>query len=77
MLMVIPPQVCVIGIGTLQKKPVVITDENGEDKIVIKTILPMNICFDHRALDFGEVRPFLTKMDEFFKNPEMILNDNA
>lgn len=77
MLMVIPPQICVIGIGTLQKKPVVITDENGEDKIVIKTILPMNICFDHRALDFGEVRPFLTKMDEFFKNPEMILNDNA
>ena len=77
MLMVIPPQVCVIGIGTLQKKPIVITDENGEDKVVIRTVLPMNICFDHRALDFGEVRPFLTKMDEFFKNPEMILNDNA
>ena len=54
-----------------------LTDENGEDKIVIRTTPPMNICFDHRALGFGEVRPFLTKMDEFFKNPEMILNENA
>ena len=77
MLMVIPPQVCVIGIGTLQRKPVVVVDENGEEKVEIRTILPMNIVFDHRVLDFGEVRPFLTKMEEFFKNPELILNDKA
>ena len=77
MLMVIPPQVCVIGIGTLQRKPVVVKDENGEEKIEIRTILPMNIVFDHRVLDFGEVRPFLTKMEEFFQNPELILNENA
>ena len=77
MLMIIPPQVCVIGIGTLQKKPMVVTDENGEDKIEIRTILPINIVFDHRALDFGEVSPFLTKMEEFFQNPELVLNDNA
>ncbi len=77
MLMIIPPQVCVVGIGTLQRKPVVITNENGEEEVVIRTILPMNIVFDHRCLDFGEVRPFLTKMEEFFQNPELILNDNA
>jgi pyruvate dehydrogenase E2 component (dihydrolipoamide acetyltransferase) len=77
MLMIIPPQVCVIGIGKLTKKPVVVTDENGEDKVEIRTVLPMNIVFDHRALDFGEVRPFLTKMEEFFQNPELVLNDEA
>lgn len=77
MLMIIPPQVCVICIGTLQKKPMVITDENGEDKVEIRTVLPINIVFDHRALDFGEVRPFLTKMEEFFQNPELVLNDEA
>ena len=77
MLMIIPPQVCVIGIGTLKRQPVVIKDENGEEKIEIRTILPMNIVFDHRCLDFGEVRPFLTKMEEFFQNPELILNDRA
>ena len=77
MLMVIPPQICVIGIGALQRKPLVIKDENGEERIEIRTVLPINICFDHRALDFGEVRPFLTKLEEFFQNPGLILNDNA
>ncbi len=77
MLMVIPPQICAIGVGAMQRRPVVVKNENGEEEIVIRTILPMNICFDHRALDFGEVRPFLTKMQEIFENPEMILNHNA
>ncbi len=77
MLMVIPPQVCVICIGSMQRRPVVVKDEDGNEKIEIKTILPLNICFDHRALDFGEVRPFLSKMEEFFQNPEKILNLEA
>lgn len=77
MLMVIPPQVCVVCIGTMQRKPVVVKDEDGNEKIEIRTILPLNICFDHRALDFGEVRPFLSKMEEFFQNPEKILNLEA
>ncbi|MBE6796285.1 MAG: 2-oxo acid dehydrogenase subunit E2 [Ruminococcaceae bacterium] len=77
MLMVIPPQVCVICIGAMQRRPVVVKDEDGNEKVEIRTILPLNICFDHRALDFGEVRPFISKMEEFFKNPEKILNDKA
>ena len=77
MLMVIPPQICAIGVGALQRRPVVVKNENGEEEIVIRTILPMNVCFDHRALDFGEVRPFLTKLQEIFEKPEMILNHNA
>ncbi len=77
MLMVIPPQVCVICIGAMQRRPVVVKGEDGNEKVEIRTILPLNICFDHRALDFGEVRPFISKMEEFFKNPEKILNDKA
>lgn len=77
MLMVIPPQVCVICIGAMQRRPVVVKDEDGNEKVEIRTILPLNICFDHRALDFGEVRPFISKMEEFFKNPEKILNEKA
>ena len=77
MLMVIPPQVCVICIGSMQRRPVVVKDEEGNEKIEIRTILPLNICFDHRALDFGEVRPFISKMEEFFQNPEKVLNLNA
>lgn len=76
MLMIIPPQICAIGVGTLQRRPVVRTDENGNEKVEIRTILPINVCFDHRALDFGEVRPFLTKLEECFTKPEIILNED-
>ena len=72
MLMIIPPQICAIGISSMQRRPAVVTDEEGNEKMEIRTILPMCICFDHRALDFGEVKPFLAKLDDIFEHPEQI-----
>ena len=74
MLMIIPPQICAIGISSMQRRPAVVTDEEGNEKMEIRTILPMCICFDHRALDFGEVTPFIKKMEEIFKDPWMVMN---
>ena len=74
MLMIIPPQICAIGISSLQRRPTVVTDEKGNEKVEIRTILPMCICFDHRALDFGEVSPFIKKMEEIFKDPWLVMN---
>ena len=73
MLMIIPPQICAIGLSALQKRPVVVKDENGEEKVEVRTIMPMCICFDHRALDFGEIQPFIARMEEIFQKPEIIL----
>lgn len=75
MLMIIPPQICAIGLSALQKKPIVMKDENGEEKVEVRTVLPICICFDHRALDFGEVQPFIARMEEIFKKPEIVLKD--
>ncbi|MBR5426955.1 MAG: 2-oxo acid dehydrogenase subunit E2 [Clostridia bacterium] len=72
MLMVIPPQICAIGISAVQKKPVVKADENGNDVVATASVLPLNICFDHRALDFGDIKPFLVKLDDIFDHPEQI-----
>ena len=74
MLMIVPPQICAIGISSMQRRPTVITDEEGNEKVEIRTILPMCICFDHRALDFGEVSPFIKKMEEIFKDPWLVMN---
>ena len=71
--MIIPPQICAIGISSVNKKPVVRTDENGNEIITSADILPLNIVFDHRALDFGEVKPFLVRLEEIFKDPSEIL----
>lgn len=74
LIMIIPPQICAIGIGAIQKRPIVVTNEKGEDEIKIAQVLPMCVCFDHRALDFGEIKPFLTKLKELFDNPEDVFS---
>ncbi len=68
LLEIVPPQVCAFGVGAVQKKPFV--TEN--DEIEVRQILPVCIAFDHRALDFGEIVPFIKKLDEIFENPEII-----
>lgn len=67
MLQVVPPQICAMAVGTMQKKPV---EEN--DKVVIKEIIPITIMIDHRAVDFANVAPFLERMDELFSSKELI-----
>lgn len=74
LLEIVPPQVCAFGVGAVQKKPVVVTDENGEDSVEVKRVLPVCIAFDHRALDFGDIVPFMKKLDDIFAHPE-ILNE--
>lgn len=70
MLMIIPPQVCAIGIAAIHKKAVVGTDENGNDCFKSATVLPICICFDHRALDFGDIKPFISRLNYQFEHPE-------
>ena len=71
---IIPPQVTAIAVGAVQDKPVVIVNENDEQEIAIREVLPFTIVFDHRALDFGEVTPFIKKMEEIFKDPWLVMN---
>lgn len=69
---IIPPQTCVFGLTAARKEPVVVTDENGEDTIAVRTIMPMTLAFDHRAFDYGDVVPLFRRLDEIFANPEQI-----
>ena len=71
LLEIIPPQVSVIGLGAVQEKPVVEVVD-GNKQVGIGKILPICIAFDHRAIDMGEVIPFIKKLDEIFENPEVI-----
>ncbi len=69
---VIPPQLTAIGVGSFTEKPGVVTTESGEKEIAPRTYLPLLIAFDHRALDFGEMTPFLRRLDDIFANPEQM-----
>lgn len=69
---IVPPQVCAFALGAVQDKPVVVTDKFGNKTIEARQILPITVVFDHRALDFGDVIPFLKKMDSIFAHPQVI-----
>ena len=69
---IIPPQVCAIALGAVQEKLLVVTGDKGEKEIAIRKVMPITIMFDHRALDFGDIVPFIKKLDEIFEHPEII-----
>jgi pyruvate/2-oxoglutarate dehydrogenase complex dihydrolipoamide acyltransferase (E2) component len=70
---IIPPQTTAFAINATQRRPFVVKDENGNEKIEIRSIMPITICIDHRALDLGDTISFYTRLDEIFANPQEIL----
>lgn len=72
LLEIIPPQVTAFGVGAIQDKPVVVTDAFGEKHVEARQVLPICIAFDHRALDFGDIVPFLKTLDSIFENPQIM-----
>ena len=74
LLEIIPPQVAAFGIGAIQDKVTCATDSCGVKNADFRKILPICIAFDHRALDFGDVIPFIKRCNIIFENPEIIHN---
>ncbi|MFH2036380.1 MAG: dihydrolipoamide acetyltransferase family protein [Candidatus Zixiibacteriota bacterium] len=59
------PQVAILGVHKIVKKPVVVNDE-----IVIRPILNFGLSFDHRVVDGGYAVQFLRRMIEFLESPD-------
>ena len=74
LLEIIPPQIAAFGIGAIQDKVTCATDSCGVKTAEFRKILPICIAFDHRALDFGDVIPFIKRCNIIFENPEIIHN---
>ena len=53
------PQVAILGIGTIEKRPIVLTDENGGDMIAIRTMCYFALTFDHRLIDGADADHFM------------------
>lgn len=72
LLEIVPPQVCALSVGAVLDKPVVVTKNDGRKEVEARSVLPICIAFDHRALDFGETVPFMKRLDEIFENPKIM-----
>ncbi|MES2357023.1 MAG: dihydrolipoamide acetyltransferase family protein [Gemmatimonadota bacterium] len=56
------PQVAIMGIGAIEKRPKVITGPDGEDTIAIRTCAYFSISFDHRVIDGAVADQFLAQI---------------
>jgi pyruvate dehydrogenase E2 component (dihydrolipoamide acetyltransferase) len=59
-----PPESAILAIGGLRKEPVVLTDEEDNDTIAIRSMQQFCLGFDHRLIDGADSGKFMTA----FKN---------
>jgi len=64
-LVVVPPQVAIVGAGRIREEPRAVGGE-----IRIRRILPLSLTFDHRAVMGGEAARFLRALIEDLEQPE-------
>lgn len=64
-----PPESAILGVGTIQKKPVVINDQ-----IVIRAMMFLCLTYDHRIIDGTPAILFLQEVRQLLENPSLLLN---
>ena len=56
------PQSAILGTGVVSKRPVVVTDENGQDSIAIRSMVYLALSYDHRIIDGADASRFLVEV---------------
>jgi 2-oxoglutarate dehydrogenase E2 component (dihydrolipoamide succinyltransferase) len=65
-----PPQVGILGMHKIEKRPVVV-----DDQIVIRPMMYLALSYDHRIVDGKEAVTFLVRVKECLEDPERLLLD--
>src|SRR5690606_32063222 len=55
------PQVAILAVGTIKKRPVVIEDPNLGDIIAVRQMVYLSLSYDHRVIDGAMAASFLQK----------------
>jgi 2-oxoglutarate dehydrogenase E2 component (dihydrolipoamide succinyltransferase) len=63
------PQVAILGIGAVEKRPVVVEDEDGNDTLAIKTMAYFGISYDHRLVDGADADHFMNAVKKSLLGP--------
>ncbi|KAA1378627.1 2-oxoglutarate dehydrogenase, E2 component, dihydrolipoamide succinyltransferase [Aeromicrobium fastidiosum] len=58
------PQVAILGTGAVVKRPVVTTDEHGNDSISVRSMVYLALTYDHRIVDGADAGRFLTAVKQ-------------
>ncbi|MEP7027835.1 MAG: dihydrolipoamide acetyltransferase family protein, partial [Candidatus Eisenbacteria bacterium] len=60
------PQVAILDVGGIVKRPVVLTDDEG-DKIAIRSICLISVAYDHRVVDGASADHFMNDVRDYLE----------
>jgi pyruvate dehydrogenase E2 component (dihydrolipoamide acetyltransferase) len=67
-----PPEAAILAVGEIKRVPVVI-EEEGAERIEIRSIMKMTLSTDHRLIDGGMAAKFLKQIRYYLEFPERLI----
>lgn len=68
-----PPEAAILSVSSTRKKVVVVTDADGEDRMVIRPMMNVQLTVDHRLIDGLLAAQWMKTFKELLENPLTIL----
>jgi pyruvate dehydrogenase E2 component (dihydrolipoamide acetyltransferase) len=62
------PNSAILGVGGITKSPVVVTDEDGNDSIAIRSLVHLTLGYDHRIIDGAVADQFMAQVKKTLEN---------
>ncbi|MBA4122581.1 MAG: 2-oxoglutarate dehydrogenase, E2 component, dihydrolipoamide succinyltransferase [Acidobacteria bacterium] len=67
------PQVAILCVGVIEKRPKVLTSPDGDDYIAIRSMAYFALTYDHRIVDGADAEKFLSYMKEYLETMQFAL----
>ncbi len=61
------PQVAILGVGAIERRPKVVTGPDGTDSIAIRTMGMLTMSYDHRVVDGADADKFLADVKQLLQ----------
>jgi 2-oxoglutarate dehydrogenase E2 component (dihydrolipoamide succinyltransferase) len=62
------PQVAILGVGGIEKRPRVVTLPDGSDAIAVRTMGMLSLSYDHRVVDGADADRFLADVKKLLQD---------
>jgi pyruvate dehydrogenase E2 component (dihydrolipoamide acetyltransferase) len=62
------PNLAIMGVGGISKSPKVVTDEDGNDSIAVRSIVNLTLGYDHRVIDGAVADQFMAQVKKTLEN---------
>jgi 2-oxoglutarate dehydrogenase E2 component (dihydrolipoamide succinyltransferase) len=67
------PQVAILCVGVIEKRPKVLTSPDGDDYIAVRSMSYFALTYDHRIVDGADAEKFLSYMKRYLETTQFAL----